>query len=159
MIRRLFLGSRRLTGGETAMLRAMFGADSVWDRVRVHSYNLWWPFPNTRAITPAGSIYFAPSNYRPDYSAADVPLGLKALFMHESTHVYQWYGLGWWVWARGPFDRNYEYQLVPGRPLHEYGLEQMGMIVQHYFTLLRGGHVPKPYTLADYAPLLPIGRP
>ena len=158
MIRSALLGSRRLTAGEIAMQRAMFGNGIDYDRARIHPYNMWWPFPNVRAISPNGSIYFAPRHYRPDFSASDVPLRLKALFMHESTHVYQWYGLGWWVWLRGPFDRNYSYELVPGRIFHQYGLEQMGMIVEHYYTLLQGGVVPKSYTAADYETLLPLRR-
>lgn len=159
MIRSAFLGGRRLTAGEIAMQRAMFGGGVNYARARIHPYNLWWPFPNTRTIAPNGSIYFPPLHYRPDFSAADVPLGLKALFMHESTHVYQWHVLGWWVWARGPFDRNYSYELVPGRRFDQYGLEQMGMIVQHYYMLLHGGVVSKPYAASDYETLLPLRRP
>lgn len=157
MIRSAFLGGRHLTPGEIAMQRAMFGNGIDYARAKIYPYNLWWPFPNDRAITPAGSIYFPRQAYRADFSAADVPMSLKALFMHESTHLYQWYGLRQWVWVRGPFDRNYSYELIPSQPFHAYGLEQMGMLVQDYWTLTHGGRVAgKAYAAADYEAILPI---
>lgn len=150
-------GIRGLTQGEIAMQRAMFGNTIVAAKVRIYPRNFWWPIPNDRAMTPDGNIYFPSQDFRADFSAGDVPISLKALFMHESTHLYQWYGLGQWVFARGPFDRNYEYELIPGKKFQDYGLEQMGQIVQDYYTIKHGGTVRgKSYSAADYEPILPL---
>lgn len=85
-----------------------------------------------------------------------VPLSKRATFAHEGAHLCQWYGLGRVVWARGPFARNYDYKLTPGKPYEDHGLEQMGSIAQDYYVLREGGRIVGPYGLAHYAPLLPI---
>lgn len=150
-------GARGLTQGEIGMQRAMFGNAIAFSRVKIYPFNFWWPFPNDRAMTPEGNIYFPHQDFRADFSAGDVPLNLKALFMHESTHLYQWYGLGQIVWLVGPFDRNYNYQLAEGKAFKDYGLEQMGQIVQDYYTLKHGGSVPgKDPDLTLYEAILPV---
>lgn len=151
------LRGRSLTPGEIAMIREMFGTMVGFTRARVFPHNFWWPYPNKRAMTPAGDIYFAGVDYRDDYSLSIVSLELRALFMHEATHLYQWYVLGQWVIVRGPFDRNYVYDLTPGKALRDYGLEQMGQIVQDYYTIRNGGAVRnKRYVASDYRDALPV---
>jgi len=147
--------SRKLTPGEMGMVQAMFATNAGFERARIFPYNYWWPFPNKRAMTPTGDIFFDTPQYRDDYSLPTVPLHLRSLFMHESTHLYQWYVLGQLVIFRGPFDRNYEYVIQPGKKFSDYGLEQMGQIVEDYHTLANGGAVPGK-ALADYAGLLPL---
>nr|WP_317893257.1 vgr related protein [uncultured Sphingomonas sp.] len=147
---------RPLSPGETAMLRGVFGEGIDYARVRIHPRKWWFVFPGNRPMAPNGHAYFPGETHVPDFAAPGVPLWRKASFVHEGTHLYQWYGLKQWVWVRGPFQRNYDYRLEPGKPFTAYGLEQMGMIAQHYFTLANGGRIPLPYTLADYAPLLPL---
>lgn len=151
-------GSRHrwLSEGETAMLRSVYGDAIPYDRVRVHARRWFWPLSNKRAMAPNGHVYWPGADYADDFAAPDVPLSLRAVFVHEGAHLFQWYALGWTVWLRGPFDRNYDYRLVPGRRFAEYGLEQMGMIAQHHFTLARGGRIGLPYAAADYAALLPV---
>jgi hypothetical protein len=150
--------NRQLTVGEIAMLRSVFKDTIQYDKVRIHSERWAFVFPGDRAMAPNGEIYFPGATYEADFAAATVSLARKAVFIHEGTHLYQWYGLGQTVWARGPFDRNYDYALVPGRTFQEYGLEQMGMIAEHYYTLLHRGRIGLPYTLADYQAILPVGR-
>lgn len=146
--------NRRLTLGETQILQSVFGNWIEYPRVRIHSER-WAPvFPNDRAMAPNGEIYFPGAEYAADFAFA--PLAKRATFVHEGTHLYQWYGLRQTVWLRGPFQRNYNYALVPGRRFQDYGLEQMGMIAQHYYVLREGGRIPLPYTLADYQALLPV---
>lgn len=150
---------RRLTEGEIALLRGVYGNGIAYDRVRLFS-RPWMPiFPRNRGMAPNGNVYMPGNKYADDYASPGVPLGLQAVFVHEGAHLYQWYGLGWIVWLRGPFARNYRYRLVPGRRYAEYGLEQMGMIAQHWFILASGGRpagLPDPsYTAASYAHLLP----
>ena len=147
--------SRSLTLGEMAMIQQMFGTSSEFSRARIFPYNYWWPLPNKRAMTPTGDIFFPPEDHRDDFSLPTVPLNLRALFMHEATHLYQWYVLRQWVIVRGPFDRNYEYELVPGKALNDYGLEQMGQIVQDYYTLAHGG-VVRGKKIEDYRDAVPV---
>ncbi len=102
-------------------------------------------------------MYFPDKTYHADFALES--LRERATMVHESTHLYQYYALGWSVIARGPFSRNYEYDLVKGQPFTSYGLEQMGMIAQDYYTLREGGHLSGRYaslSLADYAAMLPI---
>lgn len=138
------------------MLRGLFGDGIDYPRVRIHPHRWWFVFPGDRPMAPNGHGYFPGSTYAADFADPAVPLRQRAVFVHEGTHLYQWYGLDQWVWLRGPFQRRYGYRLEPGKPFTAYGLEQMGMIAQHYFTLANGGRIPLPYTLADYAPLLPL---
>jgi len=148
---------RRLTLGELRMVQAMFGTTTGFGEARVVARNMWWPYPNDRAITPNGNIFFPHQAYRDDYSVATVPLPLRAVFMHEATHIYQFCVLKIVVFAVGPFDRNYTYELVEGQALKDYGLEQMGQIVQDFYTISNGGKVAgKRYRPADYAAAVPI---
>lgn len=153
------ISGRGLTAGEMNMIRAMFGTTVGFARARVYPRNFWWPYPFKRAMTPEGNIYFPGGDYRDDYSSLMVPLWLRALFMHEATHLYQWYVLRQVVFVRGLFNRNYDYKLVPGKALKDYGLEQMGQIVQDYYTIQHGGFVEGiTYGVRDYRDALPVRR-
>jgi hypothetical protein len=147
--------SRVLTLGETDMLKRVFGAGITYTSVRVHNHKYIFFQPDNTAMTPNGSIYFPEAHYLADFSTAS--LGDRAWFVHEGTHLYQYYGLGWNLIARAPFDRDYDYTLDPKKTkLGDYGMEQMGDIAQDYYKLKNGGSISKKYTLADYASLLPI---
>jgi hypothetical protein len=148
---------RALTAGELGEIRWMFGTTAGIERARVFPHNFWAPFPNRRAMTPDGNIYFHGDDYREDFSSHAVPLRLRALFLHESTHLYQHYVLGYRLMISGPFDRNYAYELEPGKKLRDYGIEQMGQIVEDFYTLRHGGIVRgKPYSAGHYAEVLPV---
>jgi hypothetical protein len=152
---------RSLTQGEISILRSVFGGTIRYDSVRVYDRPFLGVFPRDRAMAPNGSLYFPYEEFLADFAGPGATLSKKALFVHEGTHLYQWYGLNWNVWARGPFDRNYEYTLVQGKRYAEYGLEQMAMIAQHYYTLRSGGTLRRPYNkyvLSDYQHLLPLGQ-
>ena len=151
--------NRVLTRGEIDLLRSVYGATITYDKVRVHSERWAFVFPNDRAMAPNGDVYFPGDDYAEDFSSPHVSLEKRSVFVHEGAHLYQWYGLGWIVWARGPFDRDYDYKLVPGKAYEDYGLEAMGMIAQHYFILRSGGKLrDSSYVLADYANLLPVRK-
>lgn len=146
--------NRPLTSGERTLLQSVFSNWIDYDRVRIHSER-WAPvFPNDRAMAPNGQVYFPGAEYAPDFSVAS--FAKRATFVHEGTHLYQWYGLNQTVWLRGPFQRNYDYRLTPGKAFQDYGLEQMSMIAQHYYVLREGGRISLPYTLADYQTMLPV---
>lgn len=148
---------RLLTDGEILLLGGVFGGGIAYDRVRLHSQRLCWPFPRDRAMAPNGHLYF-PGCHEEDFTDATVPLRRRALLVHEGAHLYQWYVLRQWVWLRGPFDRRYGYKLVPGKPYEAYGLEQMGMIAEHYHLLAHGGRTGLPWAIEAYRAILPAWR-
>lgn len=149
------VAKRELTVGETRMLRSVFNYHIDYMLVRV--YDEKWAFfqPGDTCMTPNGNMYWPAKHYQADFSTAN--LTYRAWFIHEGAHLYQHYGLRWDVEVRGMFDRSYEYKLDPDKKkLSDYGLEQMGDIARDFYTLKQGGVINKPYTLADYASLLPL---
>jgi hypothetical protein len=150
---------RGLARGELRMITGIFSYRiNTWD-VKVYDQSFLGIFPSDRAMAPNGHLYFPGGQFREDFSSLTVPLSERAKFIHECAHLYQHYTLGWNLIVRGPFSRNYDYTLEAGKKYEDYGLEQMGMIAEHFY-LLRNGQPLKgdyeSYTLADYAPLLPI---
>ena len=149
--------ARPFTPEEVAMLRTIFRDRIAYDKVRVHDRHWMFFLPNDRSMAPNGDVYLPGRWYMADVSAPTAALDIKANLVHEATHLYQWYGLGQTVWLRGPFNRNYDYTLEPDKRFEDYGLEQMGMIAEHYYILRQGGHVQGlHHTLRDYAALLPV---
>lgn len=129
---------RPLTPGERRLAAEIFGNSLDPAPVRIHLAK-WFPFqPRNVAMAPDGHIWFHPNGglWRADF--ADAPERLQAFFIHELTHVWQHQrGLCLWL-RRHPFCR-YDYQIVPGKPLRRYGIEQQAMIVEHAFTARRAG--------------------
>ncbi len=130
---------RGLTGGEIALVRAMFGTAVDTDRATIRRRR-WFPFqPRNVAMAPCGHIHFHPQSrsYCDDFAAAE--LHLQGLFIHEMAHVWQAQTRGRWYLPlmRHPFCR-YDYTLKPGWPLTRYGIEQQAEIVRHAFMLRRG---------------------
>ena len=153
----MVIRGRTLTRGELAMIRWMFGAIPNIERTRVYPLNFWWPYPNDRAMTPNDNIFFPHQDFRDDFSLLSVDAGLRALFMHEATHLYQHYVLGMWLMLRGPFDRNYDYQLERDKPLRAYGIEQMGQIVEDFYLKRHGRRVlGRTSPLDAYADAVPV---
>lgn len=103
-------------------------------------------------MAPDGHIWVPPKSWiwREDYVEAGATL--RALFAHELTHVWQHQRGIVLPLRRYPFSR-YRYQLVEGRPLERYGIEQQAMIVQHGWERLVAGD-----PLGPYAALLPATR-
>ncbi|HLK67358.1 MAG TPA: hypothetical protein VKU19_28175 [Bryobacteraceae bacterium] len=149
------MGKRALTAGEIDMLKSVYGKGINYSAAQVHDEK-WIPFqPDDTAMTPNGEMYWPPKHYSADFSKE--PIATRAWFVHEGCHLYQYYGLGWSVIARGIVSRNYNYTLDPKKTkLSDYGLEEMGDIASDYYTLTQGGTITKKYVLKDYASLLPI---
>ena len=81
---------RPLTAGEIAMARSVFQDAIDYARVRVVRGS-FLPFnlqDQNTAMTPRGSLYFMPAQYRIDFSREDA--GGKLFFIHEMVHVWQW---------------------------------------------------------------------
>ncbi len=129
---------RPLTDGERALARSVF--DNALDPgpVRLHLAK-WWPFqPRNVIMAPDGDIWFHPkgSAWRDDF--AEASLGLRALFVHEMTHVWQHQRGLFLPLRRHPFCRC-RYALTPGKPLTAYGIEQQAVIVEHAYRTRTNG--------------------
>lgn len=133
---------RPLTAGEIAMARSVFQDAIDYARVRVVRGS-FLPFnlqDQNTAMTPRGSIYFMPAQYRDDFSREQA--GGKLFFIHEMVHVWQWQ-LGYSCMLHGLLlaitggylrQRAYRYDnSAPGRPLSSYNMEQQGELIAHYF--------------------------
>ena len=132
-------GERRLTEGETALARQVFG--NAIDYAKVTIRRRKWAFFQPRHITmaPRGHLHFHPrgENYCDDFSGASWQA--QGLFIHEMTHVWQTQTKGDWYLPlhRHPWCR-YDYSIKPGRALESYGIEQQAEIVKHAFLTRRG---------------------
>ena len=132
-------GERRLTPGEVALARTVFGTAIDYEKVTILRRK-WFPFqPRRVTMAPRGRLHFHPAsdNYCDDFAHADI--FSQGHFIHEMTHVWQVQTRGAWflVTRRMPWAR-YDYRLTPGWPLHKYGLEQQAEIVRHAFMLRNG---------------------
>jgi len=146
---------RALTPGEIALARSVFGTALDPAPVRIHRRK-WFPFqPRATVMAPCGHIHFHPAGacYCDDFADAD--WSGQGLFIHEMVHVWQAQTRGrWWLpLMRHPFCR-YDYELVPGRPLEAYGIEQQAEIVRHSFLLRGGANITAPGSPADYRALV-----
>ncbi|WP_253717572.1 vgr related protein [Sphingomonas sp. AP4-R1] len=141
-----------MTEGERALAAQAFGSTLDPARARIHRAR-WWPFqPRNVVMAPDGDIWVPPDDalWREDYATAE--WNVRALFVHELTHVWQHQSGLFLPLRRHPFCR-YTYDLVPGRPLEAYGIEQQAMIVQHGWWRRAHGE-----ELGPYRGLLPATR-
>ncbi len=132
-------GERRLTVGEMAMVRRIFGSaiDLVLVRIR---RKRWFPLqPRSTTMAPSGHLHFHPgsASYCDDFAQAEPHL--QGHFIHEMTHVWQAQKRGrfYLILHRHPFCR-YSYSIKPGWKLEQYGLEQQAEIIRHAFILRKG---------------------
>ena len=148
---------RKLTAGERALAASMFGESIDYDPVRIHRRKYFWFQPKRTIMAPNGHIWVHPVSplWSDDYSTA--PLGLKALFIHEMTHVLQAQQRGRYYLPlmRHPFCR-YAYTIRPGWPFDRYGLEQQAEIVRHIFLLRNGRAFPGAPALAQLESIVPF---
>jgi type VI secretion system secreted protein VgrG len=78
---------RKLTSGEIAMVRKVFGSSIDYSIVRVHGHGAYGDNYKDTAVTPDGQIYFNAENYKEDFSQEST--WNQGWFMHEITHVWQ----------------------------------------------------------------------
>jgi hypothetical protein len=136
---------RPLTSGEIELARSIFSDAIDYALVRMVK-GKWWPFhPRNAAMAPMGNIYFHPEGgvWSDDFSKE--PLRRQGFFIHEMTHVWQTQKRGrfYLPLMRHPFCR-YAYELKPGKPFENYGLEQQAEIVTHVFLASRGAPLAQP---------------
>ncbi|WP_395304353.1 type IV secretion protein Rhs [Enterobacter sp. ECC-019] len=130
---------RKLTSGEIALARMVFGNRINYEKVKIHrgSYLPFGLQDEHTAMTPNGEIYFR-YWYRDDFSTS-LPF-LRHLFIHEMSHVWQ-RERGMNVMARGLISWlvSYRYTL-DGRLLSEYPMEQQAQIIADNFALQSEGY-------------------
>ncbi|GLQ49338.1 hypothetical protein ACFFJT_20470 [Dyella flava] len=133
---------RRLSCGEIAMARTVFGKGVDYEKVWVH-HGGWWLFmgkqdPNT-AVTPNGEMYYPHAIYQYDFASPEIDPRNRALFMHEMVHVWQYqmdYAVkrhGLTVTSRG--ESAYAYLLTPDSHLCDFNMEQQGNIMSDYYMI------------------------
>ncbi|WP_025903481.1 hypothetical protein [Tatumella sp. UCD-D_suzukii] len=131
---------RKLTTGEIALARTVFGNRIDYEKVKIH-YGSYLPFglqAGNVAMTPNGELYFRTTLYREDFS--QTLDDLQHLFIHEMSHVWQ-RARGMNVIGRGlvSWMVSYRYTL-DGRLLSEYPMEQQAQIIADNFTLQTQGY-------------------
>lgn len=132
-------GERRLTQGEVALARSVFGSAIDYAKVTIRRRKFFPLQPRGTTMAPRGHLHFHPRGdaYCDDF--AQVGIIAQGLFIHELTHVWQTQHRGDWylLLHRHPFCR-YDYSLRPGWKLEKYGIEQQAEIVKHAFWLRNG---------------------
>ncbi|WP_205297235.1 type IV secretion protein Rhs [Candidatus Pantoea multigeneris] len=132
-------GSLRLmTLGEIALARRVFGGSIVYHRVWIHCAS-YLPFGlqgENVAMAPNGEIWFRKNLYRKDFSDICTRLDEKHTFIHEMAHVWQ-FQHHQWVRMRGMFSwmADYTYDLIEGKRLTDYSLEQQAQIIADHYIL------------------------
>ena len=137
---------RRLTEGEHALACEVFGAGIAPERVRILALPVW----NRAFVAGPGLIVWPAATVRVDFADPDVPLRVQAVFVHELTHVWQaqnGIGLLRAKLRAGDGEAAYAYDLRHGPGFTALNIEQQAMVVEHAFTLSRGGKAPHPAEL------------
>lgn len=151
--------SRRLTPGEVALARSVFGEAIDYGHVRLIRRK-WWPFqPRNIVMAPTGSLHFHPASELWSDDFAREAAWRQGLFIHEMTHVWQSQARGRYYLPlmRHPFCR-YRYALKDGWPFERYGLEQQAEIVRHAFLGRRGLRPANAPPSEELEALLPFAR-
>lgn len=147
------LALRRLTPGEAALAREVFGEALQAGRVRIWAIPLW-----RRAFVASGGLIVWPAPALPaDFARG--PLWLQAAFVHELAHVWQAQRGVFLPWAKikaGDAAVSYAYDLSGGPDFAALNIEQQAMVIEHAFLAARGGAAPHPAEL--YAGLAPAWR-
>ncbi|MEH6756182.1 MAG: vgr related protein [Parasphingorhabdus sp.] len=149
------MSARLLSKAEVILCQSVFGDRIDYSLVQIYNRK-WWPFhPKRVTMAPDGNLWFHPEGglFRHDYSQAD--LNLQGLFIHEMVHVWQHQEGVFLPLARHPFCR-YDYQLVPGKPFENYGIEQQAEIVRHDFMLRHGAKLNNGFTPDQFVGLIPF---
>ncbi len=132
---------RGLTLGEIALAKKMFGNSINYSLVSIHNYKYVFFQPSNSGMTPNGELYIHGA-YMADYSSA-VP-SLKAFFIHEMTHVYQYQlkilnpiaaAFGEIFEHMFNYSDAYKYTLTEKSDLLDYDIEQQASMVEDYYRI------------------------
>lgn len=146
--------TRRLTNGEVAVARIIFGEAIDYARVLVHRGKFIFFQPDNTAMTPNGQIYFPDPVYKPDFS---LNVDDRAWLIHELVHVWQ-HQRGVNLILAAPFSRRYDYGRITGSTdFARLNIEQQASVVADYYYLTQGRRtLHGSGTLADYRRIIPF---
>lgn len=157
---------RRLTSSEAEFLYPIFRSTLPYRRIvcDINSGNVGG---QRNSITPTGNPFFSVHVYCNDFAADSVPFDSKWVFVHELTHVWQYYHQVNLVFsAIGLFVSNikcgygaaYPYDLKSSKDLSGFNIEQQASIVADYWAMTQGlkpGYNSDPQPrLTDYVPYI-----
>lgn len=135
------MSGRALTPGEIALARAVFKDAIDYRAVKIHHRRFVFFQANNSGMTPNGEIYIVGERtYAPDYAFATK--ALKGFFIHEMAHVWQYQrnilrpitaAIAEYLRHRGDYAKAYRYELVTGKDLRDYRIEQQAQIIQDFF--------------------------
>jgi len=143
------MAKRRLTAGEIALAKTVFGDSINYDAVRLHNRRLL-PFgiqEKHQAMAYRSHTSFPRSAYSSDFSKETDPVK-QSVFIHELVHVWQHQNrvlstpkeaMRETLKHKFNYQKSYHYTLSRQRDLTTYGFEQQAAIVQDYFLLSRHG--------------------
>lgn len=112
--------------------------------VKIHNGSYITEQPPNSGMTPNGEIYASGAAYKSDYGI-ETP-DMKAFFIHESTHVWQYQNNILFVKTSAAlelvtnffnYDAAYYYKLEKGKTLIDYKIEQQAMIVEDYYKVVK----------------------
>jgi len=145
-----FKAARHLTAGEIALAREIYKDSIRYQDVKIHRGKYFFKQPPGSGITPNGEIYVADDPqrgnflYKDDYSTQS--LALKAFFIHEMAHVWQYQNnilrvktsaiLGQ-LRHLGKYNKMYKYTLEEGKNLLDYGIEKQAEIIEDYYIVVK----------------------
>jgi hypothetical protein len=129
---------RALTAGEIAMVLPFFAASIDYAQVRVVPERYFLLQPADTYMTPNGNIYAPGPLFQADFSLPVVDASIRAIFVHEMTHVWQHQsginlivgGVVEFLRQGGDYGKAYPYLLAAGRDLLDYGLEQQAALIE-----------------------------
>lgn len=144
---------RRLTDAEQRLAHEVFGVGLDSARVRLVALPAW-----DRAFVAGPSLMIWPATAAVD-DFGQAPLPAQATFVHELTHVWQAQNGVRLLVAKlraGDSTASYAYDLANQTDFARLNIEQQAMVVEHAFTLSRGGRAP--FAAELYANLAPAWR-
>lgn len=151
-----FTGGRGLSADEIKLAQTVYKSSIDYNKVRVHRekyFDLTHKIsqPDDTLMTPNGEIYAPPNVYSSDY-AAYASQDMKAVFIHEMCHVWQWQrniknvkaeGIFGQISNWGDYEETYKYKLqkyiwggTTDNDLKEYKLEQQAAMIEDYYRVV-----------------------
>jgi hypothetical protein len=136
---------RQLTSGERVLLTGIFGETLPYDDQILDTNDGDWGGAGN-SITPNGTPHMSRLLWEADYSSPSVSDDRKWTFVHEMTHVWQYFHGKFMIFGAaaafisGGFNyaRAYSYALIWAPDFDIYNIEQQASIVADYYYVTRG---------------------
>lgn len=135
------MNGRALTSGEIALAKRVFKDSIDYTKVKIHNKKYVVVQPYNSGMTPNGEIYISGSEiYKNDYAMESIRL--RGFFIHEMVHVWQYQlnilnpvsaAIAESILNFFDYSKAYEYELVGGKDLLQYRIEQQAQIIEDYY--------------------------